>query len=111
MLNLPAESSTSLITQQGETALKKYIEMHELARHAIHMSETLEVGSRTVKEFLQSCKSWHESSEDNSPIETITGTITDNLRFSSDFLSNLKKRADAFTDRLDNEIRLVSTQF
>lgn len=81
-----------------------YMEMHELSRHAIHMSETLQVAAKTVKSTLRYVDSHPLPDESKAGVaNTIAG-----LQFSASFLANLKLRADAFVDRLENEIRLVS---
>ncbi|KAF4450956.1 Mg2+ transporter protein, CorA-like/Zinc transport protein ZntB [Fusarium austroafricanum] len=92
--------------EDGNGVMATYIRMHELSRHAIHMSETLQVATKTVNSTLRHVDSHvnilpHQSSEARA-MNTIAG-----LQFSAGLLANLKLRADAFVDRLENEIRLA----
>ncbi|RYP38835.1 hypothetical protein DL767_002397 [Monosporascus sp. MG133] len=82
---------------QGRGIMSNYVNMHELSRHAIHMSETLQVAGKTVQGMVLTTGSSIPA----------TYEILNGLQFSAGFLNNLKLRADAFIDRLDNEIRLA----
>lgn len=95
----------------GEGLISDYDHWHNLSRHAIHTGETLQIAANTVRAILQSL----ESPSPRHGIETvgeqreqpISNNILNRLRFSSDFLANLKLRAVTFTERLENEIRLA----
>ncbi|KAH6981644.1 hypothetical protein BKA56DRAFT_672449 [Ilyonectria sp. MPI-CAGE-AT-0026] len=101
-----ASSILALRSQQvgpDNPVTKLYIEMHELSRHTIHMSETLQVAAKTVKATLRYVDSHPLPGQSKAGVmNTIAG-----LQFSAGFLANLKLRADAFVDRLENEIRLA----
>jgi len=101
--------------------IKRYEDMHEVLRHVIHCSETLAVASRTLLRMSQdhelSVK--RESMSDRTVevngnvvskskiIQTSTG-IEKALHFHANFLACLELRAEAFKQRLENEIKLVS---
>lgn len=89
--------------EDGEGMMGDYISMHELSRHVVHMSETLQVATKTMKAILRNVES-RDATEEN---QETKNNVLEGLRMSSRFMSNLKLRADAFEDRLDNEIRLV----
>jgi hypothetical protein len=82
----------------------RYISMAELSRHAIHMSETLQVASNTMRAVYENSILYPSSDS----TESRQRRAVHGLRFSSEFLANLKLRADAFIGRLDNETQLVS---
>lgn len=82
--------------------MKDYENMHEMSRHAIHMSETLEAAAKTVKSTLRHIE--HATSGDNNPS---TLNVTAGIQFAASFLANLMLRSDAFSERIQNEIRLV----
>lgn len=88
--------------------LGSYIKMHELSRHAIHMSETLQAAMKTVESTLDYVDS-HFRPEETVPKETAICpmNVIAGIRFSADFLGNLKLRSDAFVDRIHNEVQLV----
>ncbi|KAI9167885.1 Mg2+ transporter protein, CorA-like/Zinc transport protein ZntB [Paramyrothecium foliicola] len=87
----------------GEGVIGSHIAMHELSRHAIHMSETLQVAAKTVKSTLRHFESHLVP---NQPGPTAVNIIA-GLHYSSSVLANLKLRADAFVSRIDNEIQLA----
>lgn len=74
--------------------------MHELSRHIVHMSETIQAVAKVVASALH-----HIQSREDQPITT---NIISGLGASARFLEGLKLRSDAFRDRLDNEIQFVS---
>ncbi|CAI6096074.1 unnamed protein product [Clonostachys chloroleuca] len=82
-------------------------ELFELSRHTLHMCETLEVAMRTTSMALLQVQSQVHSAEPAtaSPMR-LTNTIS-GIRFSSSFLENLKNRADVFSKRVENEIKLA----
>ncbi|CAG7556360.1 unnamed protein product [Fusarium equiseti] len=100
---IPKLLNQSLNAEQG--VMGHYVRMAELSRHAIHMSETLEVAQQTVNSMLERVgPELHQQGVgfEGSSINTIAG-----LQFSAGLLANLKLRADAFVNRLENEIRLA----
>ncbi|KAK0748327.1 hypothetical protein B0T21DRAFT_356331 [Apiosordaria backusii] len=96
-----------------------FSEVHEMSRHAIHSSETLEAAIDTLKE-LQRCRAMaHDSFPSRPPSATVAAddtTATTSLtqtykhqahqhaQFQISLLKNLKLRADSNRERLKNEI-------
>lgn len=83
--------------------MKDYEAMHEMSRHVIHMSETLQAAEKTVKSTLRHIENTELRDNRSSAVNVTTG-----IQFSARFLANLKLRSDAFSERIQNEIRLVS---
>ncbi|CAH0053737.1 unnamed protein product [Clonostachys solani] len=82
-------------------------ELFELSRHTLHMCETLEVAMRTTSTVLLQAESQVHSAEPATASSMrLTNTIS-GIRFSSGFLENLKNRADVFSKRVENEIKLA----
>lgn len=69
-----------------------YFGMHELLRHLIHSQETLGAAEEVLKAALT------ESEKADAYV----------LRFCLTFVTNLKLRAGAFVQRLNNELSLVN---
>ncbi|TDZ27038.1 hypothetical protein Cob_v001444 [Colletotrichum orbiculare MAFF 240422] len=84
---LPAKE----LEKQRTDRLTTCFNMHEISRHLIHSQETLNAAETMFMAILDSQK-WK-------------GTMaTEILRFCHEFLINLKLRARAFVERLNNEI-------
>ncbi|KAK2006011.1 hypothetical protein LZ32DRAFT_115989 [Colletotrichum eremochloae] len=79
--------------QRRSIRLDTYTNMHELSRHLVHSQETLNAAETTFQAILRS-KQWDGT------------TAREMLEFCHTFVVNLKLRAGAFVDRLDNEIAL-----
>ncbi|KAK2051133.1 hypothetical protein LY76DRAFT_585272, partial [Colletotrichum caudatum] len=80
--------------QQLSRRLETYTNMHELSRHLVHAQETLNAAETTLQAILRS-KHWGRTID------------TEIFEFCHTFIINLKLRAGAFVDRLNNEISLV----
>ncbi|KEY64392.1 hypothetical protein S7711_08454 [Stachybotrys chartarum IBT 7711] len=91
-----------------DPVLGTYIGMHELSRHAIHMSETLQAAMKTVESTLEYVDS-HFRPKETVPRETAICpmNVIAGIRFSAGFLGNLKLRSDAFVDRIHNEVQFA----
>lgn len=89
------------------TLIGRYIAMHELSRHVIHISETLAVAFMTMKSIAEDhtefCQQQHLTAE----VTVHSRRITKSLQLSAHLLCNFQKRAQAFVARLHNEIQLV----
>lgn len=83
-------------------------ELFELSRHTLHMCETLEVAMRTTSMALLQVESQVHSAEPATASSMRLNNTISGIRFSSSFLENLKNRADVFSRRVENEIKLVS---
>ncbi|KAL9075087.1 MAG: hypothetical protein Q9157_004128 [Trypethelium eluteriae] len=87
---------------------KRYINMHEFERHIIHAKETLDVASRTVRTMARDHEKYILSidSRRKALLEAEENTQR-SLHSFAELLTNLRSRAKAFEERLQNEIRLV----
>lgn len=87
-----------------------YDRLHEIARHATHSSETLDVAVGTVDSMLRQHKEFLEERPVKAK-ETATVCISKRtaktLEFQSQMLQNFKLRSQANGERLRNEITLV----
>jgi hypothetical protein len=102
----------------------RYEKMHELSRHIIHMSETFDVAVQTVEQIIRFQERWSIPipSDPSSPAtpgnvasppysesyRKAEAELEEDLLVHQLFFNNLKIRADAFEERLHNEIQLVS---
>ncbi len=84
---------------------KRYVGMHELARHTIHIVEVLQAACKTLKSIIGGHQEYCGSSDASS--SDIHGTVQNDLKFHKLLLKNLRLRAAAFEQRLQNEILLV----
>ncbi|KAF2801356.1 uncharacterized protein BDZ99DRAFT_577636 [Mytilinidion resinicola] len=85
----------------------RYVKMHELARHIIHLTETLGVGARTLRTMRNAHSVRCKSGKSVGHYHQIQG----DLEFYELFLQNLQARASAFDQRLNNEIKLAFNLF
>ena len=91
----------------------RYENMHELERHIIHATETLKVASMTLEAMIRDHNDFTISRvgprrDDPPKILETEENLGRSLHFYSNFFKSLQLRADAFEERLQNEIRLVS---
>lgn len=86
-----------------------YVYLHDTARHAIHVLETLELGANTVESILAHHKRVTgvmgiiSGTEEN----LSSGLVVGRLLFYQDMIRNLRSRASSNRARLQNEIQLV----
>lgn len=84
--------------------------MHEIARHGVHVNETLSVAARSLGALRQ----YHDvflknlSHGGSKPKIKTWDTVGNRLRFQLDLLENLNERSVANSARIQNEITLVS---
>jgi hypothetical protein len=98
------------IERDREEKVARYRDMHELSRHIIHSSETLNAAIRTVSDIVQESSDCARSCclvRAEGRKDTQSPKLTGNLRSHASFLQNLKERTDAFYKRIQNEITLV----
>ncbi|KAI0913102.1 hypothetical protein F4823DRAFT_559367 [Ustulina deusta] len=80
-----------------------YRHMHDIARHAIHVSETLEVAMKTIKRMLERHKDlWPSLSNPNGE-----QVIHSQLQFFDSYISSLSSRSASNEKRMLNEIQLA----
>ena len=83
-----------------------YPYLHELARHIIHSTETLNVAIETVDGMIGQ----HEQFSKQRPLDPdlpVSNQTRQHLNFQSKLFKTLKSRSQALGDRLQNEINLV----
>ncbi|GAB1310594.1 hypothetical protein MFIFM68171_00804 [Madurella fahalii] len=80
--------------------------MHEMSRHAIHLSEVLEAASDTLKEMQRCRAAIHERLREDLG-ETYKEQAKDYAQFQLSLLSCLKLRSDSNQERLHNERNLA----
>lgn len=82
--------------------------LHEIARHAIHVSETLDVAIENLSGMVRQYAARHENRAPDLAIEKSTSTRTlQFFYFQLQTLRSLKARSDSNQARLQNEINLV----
>jgi len=82
--------------------------MHEIARHAIHSSETLEMAMETLSRMIQEHQTWfNENVAENASKAVSLKPVRKSLQFQSTLLKCLHLRSKAVEERLRNEINLV----
>jgi hypothetical protein len=82
--------------------------MHELARHAIHSSETLAMAIETIGNLVQEHEIFFEENPSLSQgSTTLSNQTRRTLRLQITMLKCLHLRSKALEERLRNEINLV----
>jgi hypothetical protein len=91
--------------------IDRYVDMHEVSRHVIHISETLAAASKTMTAVVAAQEAFIKE-RDMQGLMTPSGfkRNAQNVRLSANFLANSQLRAQAFVERLENEIKLVAVQ-
>ena len=79
-----------------------YNRLHELARHAVHVIETLDLADRTFDSMI----TYHKEFTASTSVATgLPNYIDDRLRFYKEGIQSLRLRSAANRDRLLNEIQ------
>lgn len=86
--------------EDDKSGYQIHFEIHELSRHLIHSQETLGA-AQTVMEAMKNIIK---------PGDTQFGGLLDLVHFSLTFINNLRLRAGAFVERINNETSLVSAE-
>ncbi|KAM0246852.1 hypothetical protein ACHAP5_004474 [Fusarium lateritium] len=85
-----------------------YRYMHDTARHAIHVSETLEVAEKTVAAIVQQHNAFQEEvASDNKREKAKYRYVGERMIWYDHILQSLRCRASANKERLHNEIQLA----
>ncbi|KAI5464687.1 hypothetical protein BGZ63DRAFT_378374 [Mariannaea sp. PMI_226] len=83
-------------------------EMHEISRHAIHISEVLEVTVNTFEGLLRQGKTVYGMKKRETPDdETYCEQALENLSFQAQMIKSLKLRNDSNNERLKSEIQVA----
>lgn len=83
-----------------------YRKLHDIGRHAIHVSETLDVAVQTI-ESIQRHHTNLAMSKTYDEDRTVTQDVRAQLEFFRGFISNLRHRSTSNEKRLKNEIQLA----
>jgi Mg2+ and Co2+ transporter CorA len=83
-----------------------YRDMHDLARHAIHVSESLAVSLETVGSIIRRHDDLLQARPDHKPA-SVGKAIHARLQFMENILHSLRYRSDSNQQRLLNEIQLA----
>jgi len=97
----------SCLVQKRSSTQPSFEELHELARHTLHSTESLDVAINTATHMIQ------QRSEDTMlyPSGMEKQKHEANLRFWCQVLQNLRDRSRSTDQRLKNEIQLVDLFF
>jgi hypothetical protein len=87
-----------------------YVLLHEIARHGVHVSETLSVAVRSLGAVRQHHKKFTTERylDGRKGKRRSWDALGDHLEFQLRFLEGLVERSQANTARIQNEITLVS---
>ncbi|GKU07179.1 hypothetical protein FLAG1_10102 [Fusarium langsethiae] len=86
----------------------RYRHMHDTARHAIHVSETLEVAEKTVMSIVQQHNVFREEIGSGDKLQNAGyRRVDERLLWYDHILQSLRHRASANKERLLNEVQLA----
>jgi hypothetical protein len=87
-----------------------YFLLHEIARHGLHVSETLSVAIQSLDAIQQHHKQFHANStlDCSKSIRGRWDKVGSRFEFQLDLLRSLLQRSEANNARIQNEITLVS---
>ncbi|KAJ5762331.1 uncharacterized protein N7511_005713 [Penicillium nucicola] len=85
--------------------VERYTQLHELSRHVIHISETMDAASNSLSAIVRDHNMWTQSGIRSS---AVTRRLSKALLLHQNMISNLNFRAKAFVSRMDNEIKCAS---
>ncbi|KAK4863266.1 hypothetical protein LT330_002044 [Penicillium expansum] len=88
-----------------EFLVERYTRLHELSRHVIHISETMDAASSNLGAIVRDHDLWTRS---NTPSSAATKRLSKALLLRENMIHNLNFRAKAFVGRMDNEIKCAS---
>ncbi|VUC25575.1 unnamed protein product [Clonostachys rosea] len=83
-------------------------ELAELSRHTLHMTETISVATKTASMALLRAEAQSRSVDSLSSGAMRLENVVAGIQFSSSFLESLKERANAFAERVRNEIQTAN---
>jgi hypothetical protein len=108
-LNKPDQRDEERQDEELGKLVERYTAMYEVSRHVIHISETLAVASKTMTAIVAAQEAFRQE-RNRQGLMTPSGFIRNgqHLRLSANLLANFQDRAQAFVQRLKNEIELVA---
>jgi hypothetical protein len=85
-----------------------YPRLHDIARHATHVTETLDTSLNAIRDLLCQHKVYHQQypAQDKAAQKAVS-QVSSGLGLVEHMLQNLKFRSISNSDRLKNEINLV----
>jgi Mg2+ and Co2+ transporter CorA len=107
----PIETGNETVGQEDQKTKPNYRRLHDIARHSIHVTETLDVALQTIERILESHRT--NMSDVSSPFPGsrqgphVLQEIQSRLSFSQSYLASLRHRSIANEKRLQNEIQLT----
>ncbi|KAJ5624182.1 hypothetical protein N7510_000491 [Penicillium lagena] len=99
------ETGSSDNDKTFEFLVERYSRLHELSRHVIHISESMDAASNNLGAMVRDHDLWIQS---NSPSSAATIRLSKALSLYENMITNLNFRAKAFVGRMDNEIKCAS---
>jgi hypothetical protein len=84
------------------------VHLHEIARHLLHSNETLDVAVDTIKRLLASYPRLFPPEKREDPALL---NFHDRISALEKDVQGIKRRSESLTERLQNEINLVSRAF
>lgn len=100
------KSNTHGLALQARQSKADYTIIHEIARHAIHVSETLQVVARSCKALLDQQNGFVRHLDVDSSVTW--DPVSDRLQLNLQATENLLARSEANCARIQNEVALVS---
>lgn len=80
-----------------------YARLHDIARHSIHVNETLEATLQTIGQIIYHHKAMREDTKID---QSVVQSVHARLQFFEGFINNLRCRSVSNKERLTNEIQL-----
>lgn len=91
----------------AEPPTPNYAHLHDLARHIIHVSETLDLAVKTVGSVLQQHASFMNDGPSTLPNKDAYRNVHERLLFFEQMFEGLRCRSSSNKERLQNEIQLA----
>ncbi|OQE18886.1 hypothetical protein PENFLA_c020G01583 [Penicillium flavigenum] len=98
------ETGSSDNDKTFEFLVERYSRLHELSRHVIHISESMDATSNNLAAIVRDHNLWMSTS----PYSAATTRLSKALLLHENMITNLNFRAKAFVGRMDNEIKCAS---
>ncbi|KAJ5157634.1 uncharacterized protein N7482_008734 [Penicillium canariense] len=107
----PIEKEQEVARPPNKRPQPNYRTSHDIARHAIHVTETLDVALQTVEHILENHRIYMSPGYSN-PFQShhdpqIWQEIQSRLSFAQNYLSSMRHRSSSNEKRLQNEIQLA----
>ncbi|KAH8664804.1 hypothetical protein BGZ61DRAFT_431514 [Ilyonectria robusta] len=92
---------------QTDPPTPNYSHLHDLARHIIHVSETLDLAVKTMGSVLQQHASFMNDGSSTLPKKAAYRNVHERLLFFEQIFEGLRCRSSSNKERLQNEIQLA----